>query len=73
MSLDHRLLHLLVCPVCKGPLEALHPAGQGATELVCRADQLAFPVRDGMPVMIEQEARSWSPDAPASACAAGEP
>ncbi|MDN4016951.1 Trm112 family protein [Zwartia panacis] len=48
-----RLLDLLVCPLCKGRLHlnAEH------TELVCRADRLAFPVRDGVPVMLEAEAR----------------
>lgn len=48
-----RLLDLLVCPLCKGPLHlnAAH------TELVCRGDRLAFPVRDGIPVMLEAEAR----------------
>lgn len=48
-----RLLDLLVCPLCKGRLylNADH------TELVCRADRLAFAVRDGVPVMLESEAR----------------
>lgn len=51
--MDTRLLELLVCPVCKGPLEhhrEMH-------ELVCRADRLAFPVHDGIPVMLESAAR----------------
>lgn len=48
-----RLLDLLVCPLCKGRLylNADH------TELVCRGDRLAFPIRDGVPVMLEAQAR----------------
>lgn len=51
--METRLLDLLVCPICKG---RLYPDRQRA-ELVCRADRLAFPVRDGIPVMLESEAR----------------
>src|SRR5450755_2060049 len=56
--LDARLLDILACPVCKGPLryerkEAL---------LICRADRLAFPIRDDIPVMLEDEARVLAPD-----------
>jgi uncharacterized protein YbaR (Trm112 family) len=58
MTLDHRLIELLVCPVCKGPLEMQRdPEGRPA-ELSCAADRLAFPLRDGIPVMIESEARN---------------
>ena len=49
--MDSRLLDLLVCPVCKGPLL------READELVCARDRLAFPVRDGIPVMLEEQAR----------------
>ena len=59
--MDTRLLELLVCPVCKGPLEH----DRHAHELICRADHLAFPVRDGIPVMLESEARDL--DAPPAA------
>ncbi|MCM5679863.1 Trm112 family protein [Schlegelella sp. S2-27] len=59
--MDTRLLELLVCPVCKGPLEH----HREAHELICRADHLAFPVRDGIPVMLESEARDL--DAPPAA------
>ena len=52
-----RLIELLVCPLCKGPLEHLRPPLHERQELVCRADRLAFPVRDGIPVMLESEAR----------------
>nr|MBL8456310.1 Trm112 family protein [Zoogloeaceae bacterium] len=51
--MDTRLLDILVCPVCKGPLDYL----KDRQELVCKADRLAFPVRDGIPVMLEDEAR----------------
>jgi uncharacterized protein len=57
MTVDHRLLELLVCPVCKGPLELLRDEQARPVALACRADRMAFPVRDGIPVMLEQEAR----------------
>ena len=50
--MDTRLIELLVCPVCKGPLHR-QPQGQ---MLICRADRLGFPIRDGIPVMLENEA-----------------
>ena len=56
--METRLLELLVCPICKGPLRHLRPPAQEGQELVCPADRLAFPVRDGIPVMLESEARS---------------
>ena len=56
--MDTRLLELLVCPICKGPLEYQHPPQHERSELICLADRLAFPVRDGIPVMLEGEARS---------------
>ncbi len=55
--METRLLELLVCPICKGPLVHLRPPANERVELVCRADGLAFPVRDGIPVMLEGEAR----------------
>jgi len=54
--MDNRLLEMLVCPLCKGPLEQVRTAT--SRELICRGDRLAFPVRDGIPVMLESEARS---------------
>lgn len=60
-NVDKRLLDLLVCPVCKGPLRL---AGGSAPELVCRADRLAYPVRDGIPVMLPEEARPLAGDDP---------
>jgi uncharacterized protein len=62
MTVDHRLLELLVCPLCKGPLELQRGAEGQAADLVCHADRLAFPVRDGIPVMLEQEARPVEPN-----------
>jgi tetraacyldisaccharide 4'-kinase len=60
--MDARLLDILVCPLCKGPLRlASEPAGK---VLVCRADRLAYPVRDGIPVMLEEEARLLEPTDP---------
>ncbi|MBL0089222.1 MAG: Trm112 family protein [Ideonella sp.] len=58
MSLDHRLINLLVCPLCKGPLTLARDEQQRPTELHCPADRLAFPIRDGIPIMLETEARS---------------
>ena len=55
--MDARLLEILVCPVCKGPLD--HRKAQA--ELVCKACRLGFPIRDGIPVMIEDEARALGP------------
>ena len=56
--METRLLDLLVCPLCKGPLEHWRPPHAPRQELVCQADGLAFPVRDGIPVMLEQQART---------------
>lgn len=57
MSLDLRLIDLLVCPLCKGPLQLRRDAEQRPLDLACAADHLAFPIRDGIPVMLESEAR----------------
>jgi uncharacterized protein YbaR (Trm112 family) len=51
--MDPKLLDILVCPLCKGPLVHL----KDRQELICKADRLAFPIRDGIPVMLEDEAR----------------
>ena len=58
--MDTKLLDILACPVCKGPLQ-WHRDPQ---LLVCRADRLAFPVRDEIPVMLEEEARVLPSDDP---------
>ena len=57
MSMDHRLIEMLVCPVCKGPLQLRRDEANRPHELVCPADRLAYPIRDGIPVMLETEAR----------------
>lgn len=62
--IDSRLLDILVCPICKGPLKALKrsddsgdtPAGVDS-ELFCHADKLAFPIKDGIARMLVDEAR----------------
>jgi uncharacterized protein len=54
--MDHRLLDILACPICKGPL--VHRREEA--ELVCRGDRLAWPIRDGVPVMLVGEAREIS-------------
>jgi uncharacterized protein YbaR (Trm112 family) len=60
--MDKRLLDLLVCPICKGPLRSF---GSGnSMELVCRPDRLAYGVRDGIPVMLPEEARLLKADDP---------
>lgn len=53
---DKKLLDILVCPLCKGPL-LYNKADQ---ELICKADRLAYPIRDDIPVMLEDEAREMS-------------
>ena len=55
--MDPKLLELLVCPVTKGPLIY----DRERQELVSRAARLAYPIRDGIPVMLEDEARKLSP------------
>lgn len=58
--MDSKLVDILACPVCKGPLVWQ----RGSSEFICRADRLAFPVRDGIPVMLEEEARRLASDDP---------
>ena len=72
--MEPRLLELMVCPLCKGPLEHWRPPQSARQELVCQADGLAFPVRDGIPVMLEGEARPLGPErVPTPAEAASSP
>ncbi len=56
--MDKKLLDILACPVCKSGLVYL----KDAKELVCKADRLAFPIRDDIPVMLVDEARTLDPD-----------
>ncbi len=51
--MDTKLLDILACPVCKGPLVYR----KENKELICKADRLAYPIRDDIPVMLEEEAR----------------
>jgi LSD1 subclass zinc finger protein len=52
--MDNKLLDILVCPVCKGPLHY----NRSAQELVCAPCRLAYPIRDDIPVMLPEEARA---------------
>lgn len=51
--MDTKLLDILACPVCKGPLVYK----KENNELICKADRLAYPIRDDIPVMLEEDAR----------------
>lgn len=51
--MDKKLLDILVCPICKGPLVYK----KDAQELICKPDRLAYPIREDIPVMLEEEAR----------------
>jgi uncharacterized protein YbaR (Trm112 family) len=55
-AVDPKLLEILVCPLCKGKLSLAR------NELVCKADRLGYPVKDGIPVMLEEEARRLPPE-----------
>jgi uncharacterized protein len=68
--MDTRLIELLVCPVCKGPLQR-KPQG---TYLICHPDRLGYPIRDGIPVMLENEAFALDDnDMPVASAAAPQP
>lgn len=56
--MDKKLLDILACPICKGQLYYAHKN----KELICRLDRLAYPIREGIPVMIESEARQLPAD-----------
>ncbi len=58
--MDARLIEILACPVCKGPLKYQREP----QALVCRMDRLAYPIRDDVPVMLEEEARQLAADDP---------
>lgn len=63
--MDTHFLKLLVCPLCNSPLRH----DQNEQELVCQYDKLAYPIRNGIPIMLQEEARSLSqnPGAPTAA------
>ncbi len=56
--MDPKLLEILVCPVTKGPLVY----DKERQELVSKSARLAYPIRDGIPVMLEDEARKLTPE-----------
>jgi uncharacterized protein YbaR (Trm112 family) len=56
--MDKRLLEILVCPLCKSPLHL----DTEKKELICKADRLAYPIRNDIPVMMADEARSLGAD-----------
>ena len=56
--LDKKLLAILACPICKSGLYYDQPK----QELICYPDALAYPIRDGIPVMLDTEARALTPD-----------
>ena len=56
--MDPKLLEILVCPMCKGPLVYK----KSAQELICKPDRLAFPIKDDIPVMLESDARPLPAD-----------
>ena len=56
--MDAKLLEILVCPLCKSPLIYR----KAEKELICKADRLAFPIQDDIPVMLADEARTLSPE-----------
>jgi uncharacterized protein YbaR (Trm112 family) len=57
-SMDTKLLELLVCPITKGPLRYHAPT----QELISRSARLAYPVRDGIPILLEAQARALKPE-----------
>ncbi len=56
--LDNRLLEIIACPICKGEL-VYNKQNQ---ELICKLDRLAYPIKDDIPVMLEEEARELPPE-----------
>ena len=56
--IDNKLLDILACPLCKSPLIY----DKSKQELICKADRIAFPIRDDIPVMLDDEARELTND-----------
>ena len=56
--MDKKILDILVCPLCKSPLVYQ----KETQELICKADRLAYPIKDDIPVMLEEEARQLDPE-----------
>ncbi len=63
MKMDKKLLDILVCPLCKGKLTY----DKKASELICAVDRLAYPIRDGIPMMLVVDARKLPADEEISA------
>jgi len=55
MTLDHNLLEIIACPVCKGKLQL----DKNKNELICKFDRLAYPIEEGIPVLLESKAREY--------------
>ncbi|WP_129780218.1 Trm112 family protein [Peristeroidobacter soli] len=55
--MDTKFLDIIACPLCKGPVQYV----KSEQLLICRADRLAYPIRDGFPMMLEDEARTLDP------------
>ncbi|MCE9852982.1 Trm112 family protein [Shewanella chilikensis] len=55
MAFDKKLLEIVACPICKGRLE-YHKQAQ---QLICKADRLAYPINDGIPVLLADKAEPW--------------
>ncbi|MGL5948777.1 MAG: Trm112 family protein [Aeromonas sp.] len=66
MALDVKLVEVIACPRCKGPLQlqraAASDAAPTAHELICRFDRLAYPLEAGIPVLLENRARTLTSD-----------
>jgi uncharacterized protein YbaR (Trm112 family) len=58
MPMNKNLLDIVVCPICKSHLQL----DEVNDELICKVDKLAYPIRDDIPVMLVDEARSLSPE-----------
>ena len=56
--MDKKLLDILVCPLCNSPLTYK----KDTQELICKADRLAYPIKDDIPLMLEEEARQLAPE-----------
>ncbi|MBO2675723.1 Trm112 family protein [Shewanella algae] len=55
MAFDKKLLEIVACPICKGRLEY----NKQAQQLICKADRLAYPINDGIPVLLADKAEPW--------------
>lgn len=61
--MDSKLIDILVCPVCHGPLVYKKDnSQQNVVELICKVDRLAYPVNDDIPVLLESDARELAPE-----------